>query len=167
MSLHSAFIGIGSNLGDKRLNFIKAADLINSDPSCRIVKSSSVYETKPYGFEHNSNFLNAVIKIETEYSIRDLFGFLKTIEKMMGRKKSEKWEAREIDLDILFYDNLVYSDEKIKIPHHGITARDFVIIPLQEIEPDFIHPELKQKIADISTDNLKKNIIKKIPGKII
>ena len=167
LNRHSAYIGIGSNLGDKRENFRKAADLINSNPKCRIIKASSIYETKPYGFKHSSNFLNAVMKIETEYSLQDLFGFLKRIEKKLGRKKSEKWTAREIDLDILFYDNLVYSDQIITVPHKGITSRDFVLLPLQELEPDLIHPELKEKIADISTGHLEKNIIRKIPGKII
>ncbi len=167
MSPHSAYIGIGSNLGDKRANFKKAADLINYSPKCRIIKSSSIYETRPFGFEHESNFLNAVIKIETGYSLQDLFKFLKGIEKKLGRKKSEKWTAREIDLDILFYDNLIYSDENVTVPHKGITSRDFVLVPLEEMEPDLIHPELKEKIADISTGHLKKNIIRKIPGKII
>jgi 2-amino-4-hydroxy-6-hydroxymethyldihydropteridine diphosphokinase len=167
LNRHSAYIGIGSNLGDKRENFRKAADLINSNSKCRIIKASSIYETKPFGFEHSSNFLNAVMKIETEYSLQDLFNFLKDIEKKLGRKKTDKWEAREIDLDILFYDDIVFTDEVLTIPHKGIIERDFVLIPLKEIEPDLIHPELKEKIADISTGHFEKNIIRKIPGKII
>ncbi|HVO75463.1 MAG TPA: 2-amino-4-hydroxy-6-hydroxymethyldihydropteridine diphosphokinase [Ignavibacteriaceae bacterium] len=165
--MHSVYLGIGSNLGDKFENFRKAAALINDDGKCRITKASSIYETKPFGFESNSNFLNAVIKIETEYSVLELFRFLKSIEWKMGRKKSEKWDSRQIDLDILFYNDLIYSDENITVPHKGITSRDFVIIPLKELEPDLIHPELKEKIADIRTGHLKKNIITKVPGNFI
>ncbi len=167
MNLHTAYIGIGSNLGDKKANIRKAAELINADNMCRISKLSSFYETKPFGFEHSSNFLNAAIKLETAYNLNELFHFLKEIERKLGRKKTEKWEAREIDLDILFYDDLVYSDENITIPHKGIASRDFVIVPLKEIEPDLIHPELKEKIADIMTSHLQKNIVKKLSGKIL
>jgi 2-amino-4-hydroxy-6-hydroxymethyldihydropteridine diphosphokinase len=167
MNLHTAYIGIGTNLGEKKANIRKAVDFINSNRNCRILKLSSLYETTPFGFEHNSNFLNAALKLETKYTFHKLFNFLKKIEKKLGRKKSEKWEAREIDLDILFYDDLIYSDESLTIPHKGIIYRDFVVIPLKEIEPDLVHPELKEKIADIRTGQLKKNIIKKLPGKII
>lgn len=166
MDPHTAYIGIGANLGDKKNYIRKAVDFICSDPNCRVLKSSSLYETSPYGFEHKSNFLNTVIKLETKYPLHDLFNFLKDIEKKLGRKKTDKWEAREIDLDILFYDDIVFTDEVLTIPHKGITERDFVLIPLKEIEPDLIHPELKEKIADIRIDHLKKNIIKKYPEKI-
>lgn len=109
------------------------------------------------------NFLNAVIKILTEYSLIDLFKFLKGIEKELGRSKTEKWGNREIDLDILFYNNIVYSDEIITVPHKGITNRDFVLVPLCEIDPDLIHPELKQKICDITVPDSEKCIIRKLP----
>jgi 2-amino-4-hydroxy-6-hydroxymethyldihydropteridine diphosphokinase len=166
MHPHTAYIGIGTNLGDKKNNIRKALNLINSDTDCNILKSSSLYETLPYGFEHESNFYNAVVKLETKYPLYDFFNLLKNIEKKLGRKKTVRWDAREIDLDILFYDDLIYSDETLTVPHKGIAERDFVLIPLKEVAPKLIHPVLNTKIADIRTDHLKKNIIKKLPEKI-
>jgi dihydroneopterin aldolase/2-amino-4-hydroxy-6-hydroxymethyldihydropteridine diphosphokinase len=166
MNPHTVYIGIGTNLGDKKSNISKAVHFINSDLNCRILKSSSIYEASPYGFEHSSDFLNAVLKLETDYTLHELFNFLKSIEKKMGRKKTDKWEAREIDLDILLYDDITHSDEVLTVPHKGITERDFVLMPLIELEPGLIHPELKEKIADISIKHLKKNIIKKLPEKL-
>jgi 2-amino-4-hydroxy-6-hydroxymethyldihydropteridine diphosphokinase len=112
-------------------------------------------------------FLNAVIKISTGYSLIELFNFLKRIEKDLGRSKTKKWGDREIDLDILFYNDIVYSDEIIIVPHKGITKRDFVLVPLCEIEPDLIHPELKQKICDIKVPDSEKCIIRKLPVKLL
>ena len=99
------------------------------------------------------------------------------MEKEVGRKQSIKWGPREIDLDILFYNDLIYSDEEIQIPHKDLMNRDFVLVPLVEIEPDLIHPEYQKKISEISnfqtkiTDNLPKTknsyIIRKIPHKIL
>jgi len=109
------------------------------------------------------NFLNAVIKISTNYSLIELFNFLKNIEKQLGRSKTEKWGDREIDLDILFYNDIVYSDEILTVPHKGITKRDFVLVPLCEIELHLIHPELKQKICDIRVADSQKCIIRKLP----
>jgi len=90
-----------------------------------------------------------VIRINTEYSLVDLFSFLKRIEKDLGREKTIKWGPREIDLDILFYNDLIYSDENLTIPHKGITDRDFVLIPLNEIDPDLVHPVTGKKISEL------------------
>jgi len=84
----------------------------------------------------------------------------------MGRKNLTRWGPREIDLDILFYNDLIYNDAKLAIPHKGIAERDFVLVPLCEIAPDFIHPEINEKICDICNTELKKNIICKIPQSI-
>jgi len=115
------------------------------------------------GNRKQENFLNAVIKISTLYSLINLFHFLKKIEKELGRTKTEKWSDREVDLDILFYNDIVYSDEIITVPHLGIVHRDFVLIPLCEIEPRLIHPELKQKICDIIVTDSEKCVIRKLP----
>ena len=84
----------------------------------------------------------------------------------MGRRNSTHWRPREIDLDILFYDDLIYHDDELIIPHRGIAERDFVLVPMSEIAPDFIHPELNKKICNISKSRVKKNIIRKIPQNI-
>lgn len=132
-----------------------------------IVVFSSLYETKPLGNTNQRDFLNAVIKISTGYSLIELFTFLKSIEKDLGRIKRKKWGDREVDLDILFYNNVIYSDDTITVPHKGITRRDFVLIPLCEIEPNLVHPELKQKICDINIPDSEKCIIRKLPEKLL
>ncbi len=129
--------------------------------------ASSIYETKPYGVKEQDNFLNAVIKISTSSNLSQLFIFLKNIEDELGRKSNTKWGPREIDLDILFFNEIVYSDEKIIIPHKEIELRDFVLTPLCEIAPDLFHPVLNQKISDICIDEKNKTIIAKIQDKIL
>jgi len=125
-----------------------------------------LYETKPFGNRKQENYLNAVLKILTEYSVIELFSFLKGIEKELGRNETERWGNREIDMDILFYNDLVYSDSIITIPHKGIANRDFVLVPLCEIDSSLIHPELKQKICDINVADSEKCIIRKLPDKL-
>jgi 2-amino-4-hydroxy-6-hydroxymethyldihydropteridine diphosphokinase len=122
---------------------------------------SSIYETKPFGNIKQENFFNAVIKIRTSYELKELFNFLKSIEKKIGRTKTIKWGPREIDLDLLFYNNLIYSDEYINVPHKGIAERDFVLVPIVEIEPELVHPVLKKKISDIYEEVTVKNILNK------
>ena len=97
----------------------------------------------------------------------ELLNFLKEIESDLGRIKTEKWGNREIDLDILFYNDIIYSDETVTVPHPGIIKRDFVLIPLCEIEPNLIHPELNQKICDITVPDSEKCIIRKLPEKLL
>ncbi|OGU31550.1 MAG: 2-amino-4-hydroxy-6-hydroxymethyldihydropteridine diphosphokinase [Ignavibacteria bacterium GWA2_35_9] len=163
---NTAYIGLGSNKGDK-LDFLrKAVKKINTDEKCRVELSSSLYETKPLGNRKQENYLNAVLKILTEYSVIELFSFLKGIEKELGRNETERWGNREIDMDILFYNDLVYSDSIITIPHKGIANRDFVLVPLCEIDSSLIHPELKQKICDINVADSEKCIIRKLPDKL-
>lgn len=160
------YIGLGSNKGDK-LGFLrKALEKINDDKKCRVEASSSLYETKPLANRKQENFLNAVIKVSTGYSLPELFGFLKGIEKGIGRSKTERWGDREIDLDILFYNDLMYSDDTITVPHKGIPNRDFVLVPLCEINSSLFHPALKQKICDINISDSEKCIIRKLPEKL-
>jgi 2-amino-4-hydroxy-6-hydroxymethyldihydropteridine diphosphokinase len=162
-----AYVALGSNKGDRLKFLIKAIEHINETPECRVLSVSSVYETKPFGDIKQNNFLNAVIKIETSYSPLNLFKKLKEIEKEIGRIETEKWGPREIDLDLILYDDLVYSDNVLTIPHKGLTERDFVLVPLCEISPEIIHPELKKKICDICINESEKCIISRIPDKLI
>jgi 2-amino-4-hydroxy-6-hydroxymethyldihydropteridine diphosphokinase len=172
-----AYIGIGSNVGVQINKIDFAVELINESPYCEVIAVSSIYESLPYGQIEQEDFFNAVIEIKTYFEPKDLFHFLKSIEKQVGRKLAEKWGPREIDLDILFYDDLIYSDEDIKIPHKDMLNRDFVVVPLIEIAPDLIHPELHKKISEISifqpkvnellTQTSKTYIIRKIPHKVL
>jgi 2-amino-4-hydroxy-6-hydroxymethyldihydropteridine diphosphokinase len=172
-----AYIGIGSNVGVQINKIDFAVELINENPYCEVTAVSSIYESAPYGKIDQEDFFNAVIEIKTYFEPKDLFHFLKSVEGQVGRKRAEKWGPREIDLDILFYNNLIFSDEEIKIPHKDLLNRDFVVVPLIEIAPDLIHPELHKKISEISifqnevdktlTQAGKTYIIRKIPHKVL
>jgi 2-amino-4-hydroxy-6-hydroxymethyldihydropteridine diphosphokinase len=155
------YIALGSNKGNKAEYLRKAVNRISQ--KCKVENASSLYETKPLGGTNQENFLNAVIKISTEYSPEELFNFLKSVEKELGRSKTERWGDREIDLDILLYNDIVYSNDTITIPHKEIVNRDFVLVPLCEIDSGLIHPELKQKICDIRVKDSEKCIIRKLP----
>ena len=145
----------------------KAAGMLTSDYDCNIESVSSVYETTPYGIKEQGNFFNAVIKISTLIELPNIFYAVKRIEKQMGRTEGIKWGPREIDLDILFFNDLVYKDERITVPHEGIEFRDFVLTPLCEIAPNFFHPVLMQKISDICSNENEKTIIRKIKEEIL
>ncbi len=161
---NTAYIAFGSNKGNKLDYLTKAIKEINKRNDCSIISVSSVYETKPLGNVNQANFYNCTAEIKTSISIVEFFHLLKDIEKQLGRTKTERWGPREIDLDLLFFNNEIYSDDELKVPHEGIAYRDFVLVPLSEIAPNFIHPELNQKICDIC--NAEKNIIKKLNQKI-
>jgi 2-amino-4-hydroxy-6-hydroxymethyldihydropteridine diphosphokinase len=156
-----AFIALGSNKGD-RISFLRQAILhLKSDPKVQFAASSSVYETKPFGNINQSDFLNAVIEVKTTYSPIRLFYCLKNIETKLGRSETKKWGPREIDLDLLFFNDRILKNKKLRVPHVGIQDRDFVLIPLKEIAPEYVHPVLKEKISDICIENITKNIIRK------
>jgi len=160
--LNTVFIGIGSNEGSRTANIKSAIDLINALIDCKIEKVSSFYETIPFGAIEQNNFINAVIKISTILNPIELFREVKNIEKKLDRIDREKWGPREIDLDILFFNDLIFSDEIITLPHKGIIYRDFVLIPLIEIEPDLIHPVFNKKISEFVLELKTKTIINKL-----
>lgn len=155
------FIGIGSNEGDRLVNIKNAIILITKLNECKIEKVSSIYETLAFGKTDQQNFYNTVVKIKTELVVKDLFISLKEIEKKIGRISREKWGPREIDLDILLFNDLIFSDEIITLPHKGIIYRDFVLVPLIEIEPELVHPVFKRKISEFISELKTQNIIKK------
>jgi len=161
------FLGLGSNIEDRFEYINRAVLLFDEAKNCAIEKYSSVYESKPFGKSDQNNFLNAVIKIKTDLSVEDLLIFVKENEKKLGRIRREKWDSREIDIDILFYNDLIFSSEELIIPHPSIQQRDFVLIPLCEIESELIHPVLENKICDIRVSEKENYVINKFPKKII
>ena len=144
----AVFIGTGSNLGDRLGALKSAAELLA--PKVRVMKASKVYETPPWGYEDQPAFLNQVLQVETELDPPALLKFLKRIEKKLGRKASFLYGPRAIDLDILFYDDLIYSTDTLQIPHPLASERAFVLIPLLEIAPDFVHPVLGKTIKELA-----------------
>ena len=159
--LNIAFLGIGSNEGDRLKNIKQSIELISELDGRDIEAVSSLYETSPFGNLNQRNYLNAVIKISTSLIPHELFIKSKEIEKKIGRIHREKWGSREIDLDILFYNDLILSDEIITLPHKGIIYRDFVMIPLIEIEPELIHPVFNKKVSEFIPGLKSTNILSK------
>lgn len=157
------FLGLGSNLGNKLEYLRKAVRLINECVDCNVKAASSVYESKPFGNFPHDLYYNAVIEIETNMLADDLLMFTQFVERFTGRKPAvEKWAPREIDVDILFYNQLIYNYDDLVIPHPEILKRDFVLVPLMEIAKDFVHPVLKKKLSAINFSKIEKNITRKL-----
>jgi len=143
-----AYIGIGSNLGNRQKNCLRAIELLK-EKKIIVTKRSSLYETEPWGIKDQPKFLNMVIEIETKLNPEELLVILKDLENEVGRKESLKWGPRIIDLDILLVDNLVLNQDDLIIPHPLMHKRDFVLRPLAEIAPDVKHPLLKLSIDEL------------------
>lgn len=131
------FISLGSNVGDRETFLSKAKEGLKMVGE--IIDESSVYETQPLG-NSKRDFLNQVLEFETKLNSKDLIKNLKKIEQKLGRKKRGKWEEREIDIDLLFYGNEISWSQDLKVPHAESNQRKFVLKPLSEIAPNFIHP---------------------------
>ncbi|AJG40763.1 2-amino-4-hydroxy-6-hydroxymethyldihydropteridine pyrophosphokinase [Thermotoga sp. RQ7] len=141
-------IALGSNLGDREMN-LKTAIVKMKERGMYIEKLSSFVETEPYGYTDQPKFLNAVCLVETDLSPRTLLNTLLEIEREMGRVRTVKWGPRVIDLDIVFYENLIVNEEGLIIPHPDAHNRLFVLEPLSEIAPDLVHPVLKKTVQEL------------------
>ncbi len=142
-----AYLGLGTNLGDRKKNLSKAIEAISLKMS--ISKQSSLYETTAWGYTDQPDFLNQVIQVETELSPLRLLNFLKKTELKLGRVENFRYGPRLIDIDILFYDDLVITTSRLQIPHPMLPERAFVLVPLNEIAPGYIHPVLKKTVAEL------------------
>ncbi|MBI4684479.1 MAG: 2-amino-4-hydroxy-6-hydroxymethyldihydropteridine diphosphokinase [Nitrospirae bacterium] len=134
-----AYIGIGSNLGNREENCNNAINLLKEN-GIVIKKQSSMHETAPWGIKDQPKFMNMAIEIETDKTPEELLNVLKYIEKTMGREDAQRWGPRIIDLDILFYDDVILKTQELEIPHSHMHEREFVLKPLCEIAPDLRHP---------------------------
>ena len=146
-SLNEVFIGLGANIGPVRENLIRAVKGIKK--FAILIVASSLYESAPIGPQNQPNFTNAVVKIGTELSPFELLARLKELEKQIGRQKTKRWGPREIDLDILFYEDLVIDTRLLVIPHPQAHKRRFVLEPILEIDPHARHPSKSRKLRDI------------------
>lgn len=156
------FLGLGSNIENREEHISKAIEFIKDISEIIFLRCSSFYETAPWGIEVQNNFINCVIEISTDIKPKELFRILKDVEIKCGRQKRDKWTEREIDIDILFYGDLVYEKNGIVIPHKEISNRNFVLIPMNELEPDLIHPVTKKTISEILLETGDKLMCKKI-----
>jgi 2-amino-4-hydroxy-6-hydroxymethyldihydropteridine diphosphokinase len=148
--VHRVYIGIGSNLGDRKANALEAVDRVSKLPGTRIVRASSLYESEPLG-DAKTWFVNSVIEIETDFPPDELLKKLKAIEKAMGRRrvKGKRWGSRVIDLDILLCNQDVVEKRALRIPHPEMHKRRFVLLPLAELAPHVVHPQLGQSVSTL------------------
>lgn len=143
-----AYLGLGSNQGDRYEQLKQAAFYLNEYPQIRVVKTSEIYETEPWGGLQQDYFLNQVVEIETDFSPCKLLAACQEIEEVMGRKRLIHWGPRTIDIDILLFEGRVIEEQDLIIPHPYLEQREFVLIPLKEIAPDLVLPS-GTRISDI------------------
>ncbi len=142
-----AFLGLGSNLGQRDANLRRALERLA--PYARPLAVSPLYETEPWGVGPQPRFLNAVVSVEPRLSPRPLLAALKRIEADLGRQPGPAAAPRPIDLDILYYDRLVIDEPDLVIPHPRLHLRAFVLVPLADLAPDFVDPRQGRRVADL------------------
>ncbi len=146
----NVYLGLGSNMGDRKGQLKKATELISKTIG-KVAKKSHFYETQPWGNTEQDSFINQVLMVNTTLDPRDILKEITAIEREMGRarKDNEKWGPRLIDIDILLYGKRIIRDKGLEIPHPELHKRAFVLVPLMEIAPEYEHPVLKQQIDEL------------------
>ena len=150
--MNTAYLGLGSNLGN-RLAFLRGGrDTLVNQPGIELIQASGVYETEAIGGpSDNPLFLNTVLEIQTSLEARQLLEACLAVEDEFDRCRPVKWAPRTLDIDILFYTDQIICEERLTIPHPRLQERAFVLAPLMEIAPDFKHPLLDQTITELAT----------------
>ncbi|HIE17120.1 MAG TPA: 2-amino-4-hydroxy-6-hydroxymethyldihydropteridine diphosphokinase [Dehalococcoidia bacterium] len=142
-----AYLGLGSNLGDRKQNLAQALELMSQH--LVVEQVSSIYETEPVGYERQPRFLNLVCRVSVRVSPEQLLHLVKKIEAKMGRRSAFRNAPRVIDIDILFYNGDIVSSGELTIPHSRLAERAFVLVPLAEIAPDMVHPGNGKAIKEL------------------
>lgn len=146
---HVAYIAFGSNLGDREEYIRQGLEMLENENDIYVLRTSEIIETEAYGDVATEAFLNGVIKVKTLLTPYELLRVCHEIEKKAGRVRTAHWGNRTLDLDILFYDEMILEDEYLTIPHIDIKNRDFVLIPMAEIAPGFVHPVYRLTMKDM------------------
>ena len=144
-----AYIGVGSNLGDKLENCRSAIQLVGRISACRLKAQSDFFRTSPVGVEGQDWYVNSVIAIEAEITVHQLLRSLLSIEADLGRERKEKWDARTIDLDILLFGQDVVEDHDLTVPHPYMHLRKFVLVPMIQLAPNLMHPVLDKTMLQL------------------
>lgn len=162
--MHKVYLGIGGNIGNKHNNFEKVLKIIEKELGT-IIKKSSIYETPPWGFETKDNFWNQIILIDTTLSPQELLHSIQNIEKQFCRKRKDiGYNSREMDIDILYFDDIFIDTETLIIPHPKMELRKFVLVPLNEIAPDLKHPLLRFTSFEMLENCKDSSVIFKLDG---
>ncbi len=146
---HMACVAVGSNIGDKQKYIEDAVDAIAQDEKCRLVKASDLVGSTAYGGVEQEEFLNGAVMVKTLYTPEELLDRLHEIEQAAGRKRDIHWGPRTLDLDIIFYDDLIMHTDSLTIPHIDMQNRDFVLKPLSQLAPYVIHPVLGKTVLQL------------------
>ncbi len=152
----TAYIGIGSNLGDKTNNCLEAVVRIDKISGCRVTTQSGFYRTQPVGVKGQDWYVNGVIVLSADISAQDLLKNLLAIEIDMGRERKRKWDSRIIDLDILLFGEDVISKKGLQVPHPLMHLRRFVLVPMVSLAPDLVHPVLGKSMAELLVNSPEK-----------
>ena len=159
---HIVYLALGSNMGGRLANLRSAA--ANLSPQMKVRKKSAVYETPPWGFTEQAPFLNQVVKVETYLEPEPLLQHLKRLETALGRVPNFQNGPRLIDIDILFFDDLIIDTPPLVVPHPRLHERAFVLVPLNEIAPELMHPVLNKPVSELLT-GVDRSEIKLFEGK--
>ncbi len=149
MEAKNGLLGLGTNLGDRCANLRQA--ILNMEANVVVTAVSPIYETAPWGALDQPDFYNICVAGSTNLSPLALLHFVKNIEVELGRVPSYHWGPRLIDIDILFYEGVVLRSEQLNIPHVGVVDRAFVLLPLADIAPDWMHPQLRKSVLELAT----------------
>lgn len=152
------YLSIGSNIGDRTKNLSNSLLEIENEIG-NIVCKSKIYETEPWGYKYQDFFLNQVILVETYLIPETLLDTCKLIESKMGRKVNKKWRERIIDVDILYFNNSIIKKNNLLIPHKFLHDRKFILKPLNDIAPNFLHPKLLKTTSNLLSDCIDKSTV--------
>lgn len=159
--MNNVFLLTGGNLGDSLQNLATALHLLEQQVGV-IKRVSAIYETEPWGVTEQPFYHNQIVEILTPKNAHELMDLLLSIEKKIGRIRAEKYGPRIIDIDILFFNSEVINTDNLVVPHPRIQERRFVLEPMNEIAPEFVHPVLQQTISELLSNTADKSIVKKI-----